>query len=115
MTINERKATEPVVVLLYWDGWVEVFGHVDARIINVPDSPPPADQFYNPAGEILAEHYVEATLPFRHRKAFTPGRYAAASMIETLRPNDIARRQANAEFFKCIDEARRSLCPNQKR
>ncbi|MDB4809759.1 hypothetical protein OAH34_01035 [bacterium] len=57
MTKHGRKATEPVVVLLHWDGWVEVYGHVDARIINVPDVPPPADQFYNPAGEILAEQY----------------------------------------------------------
>jgi len=101
MTKHGRKATEPVVALLYWDGWVELYGHVDARIINVPDVPPPADQFYNPAGEILAEQYVEAMLPFRHRKAFTPGRYAAASMIETLRPNDIARRQAMVELMRC--------------
>lgn len=112
MTTHGRKATEPVVVLLHWDGWVEVFGHVDARILNVPDVPPAADQFYNPAGEILAEQYVETQLPVRHRKAFMPGLRTAVSQIETLRPRDIQRRKANADFLKSIKEARRSLCRN---
>jgi len=101
MTITERKASEPVVVLLHWDGWVEVYGHVDARIINVPDVPPAADQLFNPAGEILAEQYVEAELPSRHRKVFMPGLCAAGSLIETLRPRDIARRQAMVKLLRC--------------
>ena len=101
MTKHGRKATEPVVALLYWDGWVELYGHVDARIINVPDVPPPADHFYNPAGEILAEQYVESELPLRHRKVFMPGLRATVGQLEMLRPRDIARRQVMAELMRC--------------
>ena len=95
-----RTPKPPVLVTCEWDGWIQVFGNVDARLVMVPEVPADAGHFYNAAGEIEAEHFIESTLPERHRKIFTGGLLSAADKIEVLRPRDVARRQIMAELMR---------------
>ena len=100
--MNRKEPKPPVLVTCEWDGWIQVFGNVDARLVMVPEVPADAGHFYNAAGEILAERFIESTLPERHRKIFTGGLLSAADKIETLRPRDVARRLAMVELMRVL-------------
>ena len=78
-----RTTKPPVLVTCEWDGWIQVFGNVDARLVMVPEVPADAGHFYNAAGEIMAERFIESTLP-NDTARFLPVLLSAADKIETL-------------------------------
>ena len=90
---------EAVLVLAHPDGWLETFAekHVDVRIVMVP-------QVTTQAGEILAEEYVEASLPKRYRDVYWPANRRAADMLRVVRPSDIAWREYELELLRAIQQ-----------
>ena len=95
---------EAVLILAHGDGWIEAFAekHVDVRIEMVP-------WMTTPAGEILAEEYVELSVPKRYRDVYWPNLRRAADMVRTVRPSDIERVAWNLEFLDAVTEAGRIL------
>lgn len=91
---------EAVLILAHGDGWSEAFAekHVDVRIAMVPCMTTPAD-------EILAEEYVELSLPKRYRDIYWPVNRRAADMMRVVRPSDIARRHYEMDLLHSIKEA----------
>jgi hypothetical protein len=96
---NPRKS---VLVLLHPDGFVEVYSDktsVDARILCVP-------QMSSPAGEILAEQYVETMLTNRYRDVFYPGNRIALGNYTTITPELIAKRNDEIRLARMFDEVK---------
>lgn len=90
---------EAVLVLAHGDGWIEAFGekHIDVRIEMVP-------YVTTQPGEILAEEYVETSLPKRFRDVYWPGDRRAADMLRVVRPCDIAWREYDVGLLRAIQE-----------
>ena len=90
---------EAVLILAHGYGWLEAFAekHVDVRIEMVP-------QVTTQAGEILAEEYVELSLPRRYRDVYWPGNRRAADMMRVVRPSDIAWREYHVELLRAIQQ-----------
>ncbi len=100
---------EAVLILAYGDGWIEAFAekHVDVRIEIVPC-------MTTPAGAILAEEYVELSLPKKYRDIYWPGNRRAAEMMRVVRPSDIARRDFELDVLHSIEEAGAILRGNNR-
>jgi hypothetical protein len=92
-----KREREKILVLLYSDGFVEVYGekHIDARIVNVPVAS-------TPAGEILAEEYVELTIPRCYRDIYFPTAKRATELLRPIKPSDIAFRKWSVELVRQI-------------
>ncbi len=101
MIHKQRVQPKPhILVLCHWDGWIEVYGIANVKICMVPEVPGPADTIDNIQGELLAEQYIEKTLPESYRRVFMPGLRADFAKIETVRPSDLARRQLMASLMR---------------
>ena len=100
-----RLTKEPVVVCLHHDHWIEVYGNVDARIINLPTIATTSVHTPNPDFERLAEDFVWNALPPKHRKVFFPGLIAAADKFERVCPSELHRRSMMTELIKSIKVA----------
>jgi len=94
------QAKPDILVLCYWDGWIEVYGIANVKICMVPEVPGPADTIDNIQGELLAEQYIERTLPAAYRRIFMPGFLADFAKFETVRPRDLARRQLMSSLVR---------------
>lgn len=101
--MNQKQRVQPkpyILVLCYWDGWIEVYGIANVKICMVPEVPGPADTIDNIQGELLAEEYIESILPEAYRRIYMPGLRASFCHIETVRPSDLARRQLMASLMR---------------
>jgi len=89
---------EPVLILLHSDGYVEVYGqnHVDVVTRIVP-------KMETPKGEILAEEWVEKSLPLRYRKLYGANCLRTTAMLREIAPSDIAQVKAIREFFRALE------------
>jgi len=89
---------EPVLILLHSDGYVEVYGpnHVDVVTRIVP-------KMETPKGEILAEEWVEKSLPIRYRKLYGANCLRATAMLREVAPSDIAQVKAIRELFRALE------------
>lgn len=96
---NRPTQREAVLVLAHGDGWLEAFAekHVDVRIEMVP-------YMTTQAGEILAEEYVELSVPKRYRDVYWPNLRRAADMMRVVRPSDIAWREYDLELLRAIQQ-----------
>ena len=109
---QKRPKTSPretVLVLAYADGWIEVYAerHVSAKIVLVPSTG-------SVAGEVLAERYLDETLPYRYREVHWPGKLRAADKLRTVRPSDMARRDHDLALLHGLQAVERSLGPVRK-
>ena len=92
-----KREREKILVLLYHDGFVEVYGdkHIDCRIVNVPVTG-------LAAGEILAEQFVELTIPRCYRDIYFPTAKRATELLRPARSSDIAYRKWSVELVRQI-------------
>lgn len=97
-----RPPIEPVLLLAYADGWLELFAerHIQAKIVMVPSTG-------TIGGELLAEQYLDATLPHRYRDLHWPGKLRAADRIRTVRPSELVRRQHELAILSGLDAIER--------
>jgi len=97
---NRPTQREAVLILAHGDGWIEAFAekHVDVRIEMVP-------HMTTSAGEILAEEYVELSLPKRYQDIYWPGNRRAADMMRVVRPSDIVQRDYELDLLRAIKGA----------
>ena len=86
-----------VLVLLNSDGFVECFANkdVDIHILNKPHAS-------TPAAEVLAEEYVELTIPRSYREVYWPSYRRAVEQVRKTTPEDIMRRKYDVELLRAI-------------
>jgi len=95
---TSREPTIPVLVAIYCDGFVEVFGdkQVDAVVVNVPATG-------SKRGEVLAEEFIELNIPARHRHIYTPGLVRAAKLGRVVTPDEIHKSQLTLAMLRALD------------
>ncbi|WP_442485599.1 hypothetical protein [Aeoliella sp. SH292] len=95
---SSRPIPQPVLLLAHADGWLEVFAerHIQAKIVMVPSTG-------SLTGELLAEQYLDATLPHRYRDLHWPGKLRAADRLRTVRPSDLMRREHDLAILQGLD------------
>ncbi len=96
---TSREPTIPVLVAIYCDGFVEVFGdkQVDAVVINVPSTG-------STRGEILAEQFVELSIPARHRHIYVPGLVRASKLGRVVTPDEIHKSRLTLAMLRALDQ-----------
>lgn len=101
---QKPRHREPVLVVLYADGFVEVFAerHVDVHIAIMP-------YMSNPEGEILAEEYLDYCLSQRHRDLYWPNRRRAVEQVRCITPQDLADRQWQQQMLRSSEQAGKIL------
>lgn len=95
-TISGNERT-PVLIVVHSGNWVEVYGpkNVEATIVNAP--------FVGTvAGEIVAEEYLDATLPHRMAEIYSPGNRRAADSARIVRPSDIAAAKLDVAVLRTL-------------
>jgi len=87
-----------VLILLHADGYVEVYGPKNLDVVTriVP-------KMVTPAGEILAEEWIERSLPLRYRKLYGADCIRTTARIREIKPSDIAEVKAVREFFRALE------------
>lgn len=88
----------PVLVVVRAGNWIEVFGpeNVYATIVNAPFTG-------TVAGEVLAEEYLDVTLPRRMAKIYAPGNRRAADLARIVTPSDIAAAKLNVAVLRTLN------------
>lgn len=99
-TSNEKT---PVLIVVHSGSWVEVFGpkNIEATIVNAPF-------IGTVAGEVLAEQYLDATLPHRMAAIYCPGNRRAADSARIVRPSDIAAAKLDVAIARTLSELKES-------
>lgn len=77
-----RPPRAKVLVVAHPDGFLEVYGdNIDVHIVT-PLS------MYTAAGEVLADEYLDATLPWRFRDLHVMPKLRAMHQVKVVRPSD---------------------------
>jgi len=95
-----------VLVVAHHDGWLEVFGdreHIDARIVMAPTLGGEPSTATQQRFEVLAEEYLELTIPRRYRDIYVPINRRAADKLRLVTPESIACRQTDIELLRAIE------------
>lgn len=97
------------LVVLHSDGFVEVFGDqgLDVQVVLMP-------HMESRAGELLAEQWLEGSLPLRMRGVYCPQRRVASGKIRTLRPTDILQAEWELELLRRLDRLEESCKPTEE-
>ena len=95
--ISPPPRREQVLIVAHADGWIECFAerHIDVRIVIMPD-------VNTPESEILAEQYIESSIPEVYRKIYWPGNLRSAGMIEKISPSVLLWRDWELATIKAI-------------
>lgn len=90
---------EQVLVVAHGDGFIQAFaeGHIDIRIVMMPMVDGSSH------GEILAEEWLERSVPDCYRRIFWPGNVRATAMHERVRPSNIAVGETELALLRCLD------------
>ena len=98
-TASPPPRREQVLVIAHHDNWIECFAerHIDVRIVMMPYVGIDA------TGEILAEQWLEQSIPECYRNIYFPGNLRAAAKIETILPSKIAWRNAEMSFLRLLN------------
>ena len=93
----QQRPREPVLIVAHGDGWLDVYAdrHVDIHIINQP-------WVETPAGEILAEEWVEENIPWRYRPLLLSRRQTG--LVRKVRPSQIAETNTKLEIIRILNE-----------
>jgi len=99
-----RPRPEHVLIVAHGDGFVEVFaeGHVAAKIVIAPF-------MASAEGEILAEEFVDLTLPKPYRDLHVPCKRTTFDQVRTITPQDIADRDLDLQILRSIDRVNETL------
>jgi len=97
--VTARPKREQVLIVLHADGHVEAFAAktTDVRIARCPVS-------FNDEMAILAEDWLEQTLPWRWRHLFFPGNVRATANARSLLPSRLAKAQWIRKLIKALSE-----------
>lgn len=88
-----KAARVPVLVVLHSDGYVEVFGeHLDVHLVQALAAEQPE--------EVLADEYLDATLPRRFRDLHYPYNLVAAACCERRTAEDELYRRLALELVR---------------
>lgn len=93
--------TKPAVLILNHHDRVEVFAERGAAKIHIENVPHVAG---TPAEEILAEQYLDASLPRWIRGTYFPANLRASELLRTWAPSGIARRDAELSVIRACDQ-----------
>jgi hypothetical protein len=95
--MDANSARSKVLVVLYPDGFIEVFGddRVDARVVNMPSVPV--------RGEAIAEDYIGFILPKPYRDVYWPGMSRATGNVARITPHDITHQQRCLGLLRACD------------
>lgn len=87
------------LAVLGGDGDLEIYGPstLDVLIVNRPYLP-------TPQGEILAEEYLDLTLPQSGREIFFPGMIRARRFVEKLALSDLLLVNYQREVLRALDQ-----------
>ena len=98
-----------VLLVLHADGFIEAYAdrdHVDVRTVVMP---------HVPGGEILAEEYMELTLPRVYRDIFFPLNRRAVDNVRKLAPSQIVQQQLDREFLSTLTDLRAEVDKEHER
>lgn len=94
---EQLRTRQPVLVVLHSDQFVEVFAHsfIDVRIVDMP-------KVSSTDAEILAEEFIERSIPRFYRQVFWPGCRRAMHQTRSLTVDDIAYTKWKSELLREI-------------
>jgi hypothetical protein len=97
-TPAQKRQREALLIVLHGDGYVQAFSekHIDVRIAVCP-------YMESPEGEILAEEFLELSLPWRYRELYWPGNLRAMGIACEARPSEIAYADWQLEMIQTLD------------
>ena len=89
----------PVLVVTNSDGFFEVYAakNIDVCVVSRPHTE-------SQAGERLADRYLDATLPQRHREIFEPINLRWQGICETVMASDLADQAWTLEVYAILDD-----------
>ncbi|MCO6047951.1 hypothetical protein NG895_28950 [Aeoliella sp. ICT_H6.2] len=101
---------QAVLVLAHADGWLEAFAerNIDVLIVMVPTTG-------TVAGEVVAEEFLDQTLPLRYRDLHWPIKRRAADKLRIVRPSDLVRRQHDLALLQGLDAVEQRFTPSKPR
>ncbi|MEQ8211043.1 MAG: hypothetical protein RH917_14545 [Lacipirellulaceae bacterium] len=101
---NDLPPRQPVLVVTDGDGYLEIFAekNLDVRIERLPVA-------HAHAAEVIAEDYLEATLPRRYRELYWPGKRRATAVVRPLRPLTIDAANRAERTMRDLDQLLDSL------
>ena len=100
MNYTKIKSPPAVLILNHFDR-IEVFAERGAARIHIANAPHVAG---TPAAEVLAEHFLDTTLPQPFREMFSPSKLLTTELIRRWAPSDIARRDAELDVLESCDQ-----------
>ena len=102
--VPPRPAPEHVLIVGHPDSYFEVFAdrHVRVHLEQLPTTG-------TPEGEILAEQFIETQMPRPFRELYYPSNRRLLERVTPIKPTDIARRLADVELFRGLQEFGRAI------
>lgn len=93
-TENGVRVRPPVLVVAHADGHIEVYGEsVDVHVVTPLT-------MNTAAGEALADEYLDARLPRRHRDLHRADKLVTVHQAKPVRPTDEAARLVRLELVR---------------
>lgn len=93
-TENGVRVRPPVLVVAHADGHIEVYGESVDVFIATPLV------MHTQVGEQLADEYLDARLPRRHRDLHRADKLVAVHQVKPVRPSDEAERLLRLELVR---------------
>lgn len=114
MDYTPSRPREKVLVLVHHNErgpYIEAYAekHIDIKIRDVPYVGTGA------SGEILAEDFTEAALPWVYRDLYWPGKLRAHSVIRPLRPSELADTREHRRLLRGLGGVLSAPSPKPKR
>ena len=100
MSTPNSNRKSPILIVAHADRYLEAFSRdrTPIRIVQMPD-------VKGVEGELVAEKYLEQSLPKQFRDIYFPGYRRATHLIQPTKPSDIAGIQHGLACLAAIDEA----------
>ena len=102
---HPRPPRSTVLIISHGDGHLEIFGDgIDVHLARVP-------YIGTPAGERLAEDWIEATIPRRFRPIYFPGLRRATGTTVPLLPSTIKAANEAKQAIASLNELDDAFLP----